>query len=221
MDAFAVGSDQWIDCVVSGAARMGIRLNAAAAQGLARHAAETVLWNKKINLTAITDPVDFAVKHVLDSMQAAPFIPRCARVMDVGSGGGFPGMVLKIVRPDLTMVLVDASRKKVSFLKHIIRLLSLQHIEARHARTEELERAGEWIAGFDVVISRAFSSLWEFYGKAGAFVKEGGMMIAYKGGCVREEIQHFLDRSSNGMDVKTYRFSHFGMERALVILQAV
>ena len=82
------------------------------------HAAELVRWNQKINLTAITDPFEVAVKHFLDSLPAARLLPKDATLLDIGSGGGLPGLPLKILMPSLSITLIDASRKKVNFLKN-------------------------------------------------------------------------------------------------------
>ena len=92
------------------------------------HALELIRWNTKINLTAITDPLDVAVKHYIDSIATADLIPRHARLLDIGSGAGFPGIPLKIMFPSLSATLTDAVRKKVNFLNHSGRILPAQEL---------------------------------------------------------------------------------------------
>ena len=133
-------SSEWAHILVEGARAMGMRLERSQIARFAIHAKELMAWNRFANLTAITDPVEIAVKQFLDIMPLFHLLPSGSRVLDIGSGGGFPGIPLKIMRPDLEVTLIDSSRKKVSFQKHIIRTLALKHIEARHIRAEELKR---------------------------------------------------------------------------------
>jgi 16S rRNA (guanine527-N7)-methyltransferase len=133
-------SSEWAHILVEGARTMGMCLELSQIARFAIHAKELMAWNRFANLTAITEPIEIAVKQFLDTLPLSPLLPRVSRVLDIGSGGGFPGIPLKIMRPDLEMTLIDASRKKVSFQKHIIRTLALKDIEARHVRAEELRR---------------------------------------------------------------------------------
>jgi len=91
------------------------------AQLMSLHAKELMLWNKKINLTAIKQPMQIVEKHFIDCLAASFFIKNEKSILDMGSGGGFPGIPLKIMNPDLEIVLMDSSRKKINFLKHVIR----------------------------------------------------------------------------------------------------
>ena len=154
-----IGSKEWSDLIIEGAAAFDIDLNHRQTRQFATHAAELVRWNQKINITAITDPFEVAVKHVLDSLPAARFISGDAILLDIGSGGGFPGLPLKVLMPSLSVTLIDASRKKVSFLKHVIRTLKLDNIEALHIRAEDLANDPLYRNRFNVIISRAVSSL--------------------------------------------------------------
>jgi 16S rRNA (guanine527-N7)-methyltransferase len=176
-----IGSKEWSDLVIEGAAALDIDLDTGQTRQFAVHAAELVRWNRKINLTAITDPFEIAVKHFLDSLPAARSIPGAASVLDLGSGGGFPGLPLKVLKPCLSITLIDASRKKVSFLKHVIRTLKLDHIEALHIRAEDLAEDPRYRNRFHVIISRAFSSLEFFHRLALPLLIEGGTILALKG----------------------------------------
>jgi 16S rRNA (guanine527-N7)-methyltransferase len=152
------------------------------------HAKELMKWNKKINLTAIKQPLKIAEKHFIDSLAAASFIKNKNSIIDLGSGGGFPGIPLKIMNPLLNVVLMDSSRKKINFLKHIIRLLGLQGIDAIHSRAQDLHDKDLYIAGFDAVISRAFTELSNFVELASPFLNKEGTIYAMKGKQAKKEI---------------------------------
>jgi 16S rRNA (guanine527-N7)-methyltransferase len=134
-------------------------------------------WNKKVNLTAITKEEETYIDHFIDSLVPEKFIPPGSSVIDLGSGGGFPGIPLKIVRPDIAVTLVDSSLKKTLFQRHVIRALGLNRIAAVHARTDELcpNRL------YDVCIGRAFAPLVGFLSAAQALKAPNGIIIAMKG----------------------------------------
>lgn len=132
--------------------------------------------NEKINLTAITEPEEVKVKHFLDSCSAGELLPGGASVLDIGSGAGFPGLPLKIVRPDLTVTLLDSVNKKVAFMNDVIAELKLSGVTAVHARIEDFPHKGE----YDAVVSRAVAELSTLAEYALPFVKIGGAFIAYK-----------------------------------------
>lgn len=143
-------------------------------------------WNKTYNLTAITDPAEIKIKHFEDSLAPIPFLPchaeasaKAGRLLDIGTGAGFPGIPLKIARPDLHIVLLDAQRKKIAFCQAVIRELGLTEIEAYQGRAEDLKRVEKW-GKFDVVISRATFSLQDFLKMALPFSKPSGLAIAMK-----------------------------------------
>ncbi|MCE1226703.1 MAG: 16S rRNA (guanine(527)-N(7))-methyltransferase RsmG [Geobacteraceae bacterium] len=146
---------------------------------------ELLRWNKKINLTAITGPDDMTVKHLIDSLHLVPEIKTGERILDIGSGAGFPALVLAIARPDCLISSIDAVGKKISFQKHISRLLKLTNFEALHGRVEVL--ANDRSAGFDLVTSRAFSSLELFVSLASPLVSATGKMISMRGADGQQE----------------------------------
>jgi 16S rRNA (guanine527-N7)-methyltransferase len=159
-----------------GARQLGVQVTEGQLALFGRHAALLLHWNRKTNLTAITAPGEVAVRHVVDSLAALPRLPDRGALLDIGSGGGFPGLVLKIARPALSVTLIDAARKKVSFLSHAIRGLGLSDIEARHIRAEDLRDGA-----FDVVICRALCALPEFIDMALPLLAPTGRLIAMKG----------------------------------------
>ena len=127
------------DQIISGSSRLNFHVSAEQAAQMEVYAQTLLTWNRKINLTAITDPLQIAEKHFIDSVAACSSVRNCQTLMDLGSGGGFPGIVLKIMMPDLKIQLVDSVLKKINFLKHVIRTLRLEKIDAIHARAEDLK----------------------------------------------------------------------------------
>jgi 16S rRNA (guanine527-N7)-methyltransferase len=176
-----VGSKPWRQMIVDGGRELGVTVDAAQVDLFAVHAEELLFWNRKTNLTAITDPVEIAVKHFLDSIAALPMIPEQGRLLDLGSGGGFPGIPIKIMRPKLQVTLVDASRKKCSFLRHLIRSLQMDGVESVHARSGDLATDAAYAGACGVVTSRAYSDFKRFCADALPLLATGGKILAYLG----------------------------------------
>lgn len=147
-------------------------------------------WNKKINLTALETEEDFAVKHVIDSLSCYSeiYFPHAARVVDVGTGAGFPGIPLKIFRPDLNMLLLDSLAKRVNFLNTVITELNLANISAAHNRAEDAAHLLEYREVFDIACSRAVARLPILLEYCLPFVKVGGYFIALKGAQYSDEL---------------------------------
>ena len=137
-------------------------------------------WNTRVNLTAITEPGDVANKHFIDSLAAEPYLPHGASVADVGTGAGFPGIPLLIVRPDLKMALMDSLQKRLVFLEAVLRELGLS-AECVHARAEDAGQNPRYRERFDAALSRAVSALPVLCELTLPLVKVGGVSIAYKG----------------------------------------
>lgn len=137
-------------------------------------------WNSRMNLTAITDPEEVVKKHFLDSLSAMPYIPTGATVADIGTGAGFPGIPLLIMRPDIQLTLVDALQKRVLFLKKVCEELNLK-AECLHMRAEDFGRLPAFREHFDCCVSRAVSSLPVLLELTIPVLKVGGNSICYKG----------------------------------------
>ena len=172
---------EWQNTIKEGCESFGVTIGKRSFEFFSIHASLLVQWNRKVNLTAIKDPFEIAVKHFIDSAALLPYIPPRARVLDIGTGAGFPSVVLKILAPGLDMVCVDASRKKISFVKESIRQCGLESIKAIHARTEELSEDEACQNSFDLVTSRAFASLDQFVEQAAPFLAPNGTILAMKG----------------------------------------
>ncbi|MEY8392548.1 16S rRNA (guanine(527)-N(7))-methyltransferase RsmG [Lachnospiraceae bacterium 45-W7] len=146
--------------------------------------------NKVMNLTAITEFDDVVKKHFLDSISLAGSIDlngEC-KILDLGTGAGFPGIPLKIVFPQLEIILMDSLNKRILFLQEVISELNLDKVTAVHGRAEEMARKSEFREQFDFCVSRAVANLSSLSEYCIPFVKEGGMFISYKSGEIEEEV---------------------------------
>ena len=150
---------------------------------------ELLDWNMRVNLTAIKDPEEVLIKHFLDSLSLLSVydFPE-VKLLDIGSGAGFPGLVLKIARPQWQITSLEATGKKVVFQKHIIDLLQLDGIETIHGRAEELAQNTEYRAAFDAVTARAVASLPTLLEYSAPYCRVGGAIILPKKGELVEEL---------------------------------
>lgn len=150
-------------------------------------------WNEKMNLTAITDPREVAVKHMIDSLTACQtdFFPDISqkqlRLIDVGTGAGFPGLPIKIFCPSIRLVLLDSLGKRVKFLETVVAELGLKDVQCIHARAEEGARDKALREQFDIAVSRAVARLPILAEYCLPFVRTGGVFLALKGMQYREE----------------------------------
>jgi 16S rRNA (guanine527-N7)-methyltransferase len=174
------------DLLVSGVRELGLELSGGQLSQLNQFAEELKKWNRKINLTAITDDAGIAVKHLVDSLTLLKVVRGGGRLLDIGSGGGFPCIPVKIALPDLEVVSVDAVVKKISFQKQAVRLLDLVNFTATHARAETL--SADYPQYFDWVVSRAFSDIPSFVAMALPVLKADGRIVAMKGKNAAEEV---------------------------------
>jgi 16S rRNA (guanine527-N7)-methyltransferase len=146
-----------------------------------------LLWNSKMNLVSLQSDLDLPVRHFIDSLTLLPYLPAVpVSVLDIGSGAGFPAIPIKIVRTDLHMTLLEASRKKSSFLKEVVRKLGLQGISVLNSRLEELLR-NDPKPSFDLIVSRATLKLPDLVEQGLPLLKDGGFLAAMKGPGVEEE----------------------------------
>jgi 16S rRNA (guanine527-N7)-methyltransferase len=165
-------------------AALGLDVTPAQVEALERYLALLQRWNSTYNLTAVRDPAQMLTQHLADCLAVVkPLAARlpAGRVLDVGSGGGLPGVVLAILGWDVTCV--DTVGKKAAFIRQAAAELRLPRLQAAHARVEQLK-----VAPFDVVTSRAFSSLTDFVTLSGSLLKPGGCWMAMKGRVPDEEI---------------------------------
>ncbi len=173
-------------------------------------------WNAVYNLTAVRDPMQMVAYHLLDSLAIIPAFLEAKNVLDVGAGGGLPGMVLAIARPDIQVSLVDTVHKKTAFLTQVKAELGLSNATVYTARVENLVVQKK----FDVITSRAFAELFDFVSWAAHLLKEGGRFIAMKGVAPDEEIAH-LPQGWQVIALKPLIVPELQAERHLVFIEKI
>ena len=175
---------------------------------------ELLKWNATTNLISEKTAGEVVTRHFLDSLSAAKFISNPnARLMDLGCGAGFPGIPLKIAMPSIQLYLLETNRKKVSFLKHIIRTLKLEQTQTLHDRTEKIVQAETWKEKFDIVISRAAFKMPDLLTLGQYFLAPYGLLITLKGQDVSSELDTALtDRNAS----KIYQLYQYDINMTLL-----
>jgi len=179
-------------------------------------------WNDKFNITAITDFREVVQKHFIDSVYGAKYIKSGSKCVDIGAGGGFPSVPLRIIRPDLRITAVDSVNKKVIFLREVIKSLELSGLEAVNARAEDLAAPNVSRETFDIAVSRAVARLNTLCEYSLPLVRVGGLFIAYKADAaieIAEAKRAILLLGGSIKDVIDYELC--GNRRTLVIIEKV
>ena len=185
------------------------------------HLEELKRWNRKINLTSLEEDIDIIIKHFCDSLVLFPFMSPHIDVLDIGSGSGFPGLPLKVSEPTIKMTMIDSRRKRVNFLKHVIRLLTLKDIEVINCRAETKSEGFPLSKKYDLLISRAALPIHAFSELSARFLSEGGRAISM--GVIRQT-ESFLNEVERHdcltfLEVHDYTLPIFQLKRRLFILQ--
>jgi 16S rRNA (guanine527-N7)-methyltransferase len=171
-------------------------------------------WNKVYNLTSVRDPMQMMTHHLLDSLAAVPAFASAHNVLDVGAGGGLPGVVLAIARPAMKVAMIDTVHKKTAFLTQVKAELELANVAVHTMRVEQLQVTDK----FDVITSRAFADLSDFVNWSGHLLAEGGQFIALKGTAPPEE-QERLPKEWKVTKLEPLRVPGLDAERHLVFIQ--
>jgi 16S rRNA (guanine527-N7)-methyltransferase len=184
-------AEGFVAVLEAAAAELGFALTAEQVERCRAFAALVREWNEKINLTALVEPGEMAIKHFADAFTClkAGDWPPGAKAVDVGTGAGFPGVPLAILRPDVRWVLADAQKKRIEFLQEAVRELALANIACVHARAEELGRQREMREGFDVTVARAVAQMPVLLEYCLPLVRLGGGFLAMKGPEGEGEVQ--------------------------------
>lgn len=211
--------------LVSDAQKLGISINDEQLSRFELLSELLVEQNKTMNLTAITDPDGIAVKHFADSISvlSAAEIPQGAKVLDVGTGAGFPGLPLLIMRPDIDLTMIDSTAKKLKYVENTVNELGLI-ATTLHTRAEEAGQSKEYREKFDFVCSRAVAALNVLCEYCLPFVKQNGLFIAMKGAKAQEEIDAAKGaiKTLGGKIVAEKSFSlSDGGERTLVVIKKI
>jgi 16S rRNA (guanine527-N7)-methyltransferase len=166
-----------------GVAELALELSAAQQEQLLDYLALLNKWNSVYNLTSVRDPMQMMTLHLLDSLAAVPAFAGAQNVLDVGAGGGLPGVVLAISKPDMKLSMIDTVHKKTAFLTQVKAELGLANVTVYTKKVQELEVKQP----FDVITSRAFADLSDFVNWSGHLLAEGGRFIALKGTAPQDE----------------------------------
>lgn len=177
-----------IDILKNGFERLNIPYSDKQLAQLTEYASLLKEWNEKINLTSITEDSEIAVKHFIDSASALTTGKVCGRVIDVGTGAGFPGLVLKIMQPDIKLTLLDSLNKRLTFLKEVTGRLGINDVEFIHSRAEDGGHKAELRESFDTVVSRAVAAMPLLSELCLPYVKKNGYFLALKGPAAEDEV---------------------------------
>lgn len=186
-----------------------------------------VEWNKVMNLTAITEYDEVMQKHFVDSLSLARGmdISACEKLIDIGTGAGFPGIPLKIAYPHLKVVLLDSLNKRVKFLNEVVSELGLENISAIHGRAEDFAKRQEYRENFDICVSRAVANLSSLSEYCIPYVKVGGVFISYKSGVVEKELEQARKAiyllGGEKKNVVRFTLPESDIDRSLIMIQKV
>ena len=215
------------DLLINAAASVGVSLSPETAEKFDTYAARLVEWNEKINLTALTAPHDILWKHFADSLSAAPYLPQTAfSLIDVGTGAGFPGVPLALLRGDLRLTLLDSLQKRLTFLDELCKELELP-VTLVHARAEDGGQDPALREQFDVATARAVANLPVLCEYCLPFVKVGGRFLGMKGPAAEEELlaakSAVKKLGGNVADVKTLTLDTNGepFDRSLIFIDKI
>lgn len=180
--------------MVEGCSALGIILSEEKRSRFASYLGEILVWNRRMNLVSRREVNSISLHHFLDSVSPLSHVPmpRGAELIDVGPGAGFPGLPLKICRPDLRLTLVESTRKKALFLRHISEKLGLSEVTILCQRAERLNREGPFQNRYDVAVARAVARLRFLVCLCLPFLRTGGRFVAFKGGDIEEELEEAL-----------------------------
>lgn len=199
-----------------GIAEMQLDVSPAQQEQLLDYLALMFKWNSVYNLTSLRDPMQMVTHHLLDSLAAVPAFAGANNVLDVGAGGGLPGIVLAVVRPDMKVSMIDTVHKKTAFLTQVKAQLGLANVSVYTMKVQELEVSDK----FDVITSRAFADLSDFVEWSAHLLAEQGRYIALKGVAPEDERQR-LPAEWKVTKVEPLQVPRLGAERHLVFIQRV
>jgi len=204
---------------------IGVSINEEMLEKFYNYKKLVVEWNEKINLTAITDDLEFVVKHFVDSLTINKYIEKNKTIIDIGTGAGFPGIPLKILNKDNKIVLFDSLNKRLKVLEDIIEKLGLKNVETLHGRAEETFRNKEHREKYDIAVSRAVAALNVLTELMLPAVKVGGICICMKGNNADIEIEEarkaIKELGGEIINVERIILPELNLERNIIIIKKV
>lgn len=200
-----------------GSQKLGLDLSEEALNLLLKYQDALVLWNKAYNLTAIRDPKEMLVKHLLDSLSILKDLPK-GRLLDIGTGGGMPGMIIALCQPERQCVLLDSNGKKIRFLKQFIAELKLTNVIAVQTRVENEDSIHD-LGQFDVITSRAFASLTDFINASKPYMHQDSIIASMKGLVPHDEVEAFKNEFS--CDIIALKVPRLDEQRHLLLLKRI
>lgn len=200
-----------------GSQKLGLDLSEEALNLLLKYQDALVLWNKAYNLTAIRDPKEMLVKHLLDSLSILKDLPK-GRLLDIGTGGGMPGMIIALCQPERQCVLLDSNGKKIRFLKQFIADLKLTNVIAVQTRVENEDSIYD-LGQFDVITSRAFASLTDFINASKPYMHPDSIIASMKGLVPHDEVEAFKNEFS--CDIIALKVPRLDEQRHLLLLTRI
>ena len=200
-----------------GSVKLGLQLSDDALNLLLKYQDALVLWNKAYNLTAIRDPKEMLIKHLLDSLSILKDLPQ-GRLLDIGTGGGMPGMIIALCQPERQCVLLDSNGKKIRFLKQFIADLKLKNVIAVQTRVENEDSINE-LGQFDVITSRAFASLTDFVAASKPYMHDHSIIASMKGLIPTEEVEELKDQFS--VEIIELHVPRLDEQRHLLLLKQI
>lgn len=217
--------EEFMKDLVNNAKEIGISLNEEQVKKFYDYMLVLLDWNEKINLTAITDVKEIILKHFVDSITICKYIPENSKLLDVGTGAGFPGIPVKIIRDDVTIVLLDSLNKRILFLEDVIEKLKLTNIIAVHGRAEEFGKNKKFRQCFDIVTSRAVANMAVLSEYLLPFVKIDGKAVIMKGSECEEELKD-AEKAINVLGGKLKSVDKFflpssDIKRSIIVLDKI
>ncbi|MBR4023782.1 MAG: 16S rRNA (guanine(527)-N(7))-methyltransferase RsmG [Firmicutes bacterium] len=184
-------------------------------------------WNEKVNLTNITDPAEFRIKHNADSLMCVDFpeFLDAETVIDVGTGGGFPGIPLAVYAPEKQFILLDSLNKRLKIIDELAGELGIKNITLVHGRAEDAARAKEHREKYDLCVSRAVSNLATLSEYCLPFIKVGGYLLAYKGPGAEEEVKEAAKAlkilGGSLVDIRETSMEEYGLDHRILVIKKV
>jgi 16S rRNA (guanine527-N7)-methyltransferase len=207
--------------LINGAGLLQVDLTETQVSQFVTYLEELNLWSKIADLVSQSDPEVIIRKHILDSLAALSILPKNGRLLDLGSGAGFPGIPIAIAAPALSVTLLEPRRKRVNFLKEVIRKVRLTNAHAYEGRVEEFAEAERWKSAFSIVITRATWNIRELLTQAKPFLANEGIVVAMKGEKAEEELRDeetWLKRNSWVLQRWTSYILPFGKEKRSLLV---